>query len=217
MISNSSLRTRLLALAAGALLAVNAQAHFVWLERTPEGPAAFFGEWSDNVRETQDGYLKIIAGPRAFAPDGSPLTVTPKDDRLMVAGAPAGDLRLTAHYRPEKGETFVRYHARHGRSDTSTAQLDLELVPVKAQGNTFALVFKGKPLPEVEVTLFSSSGWSRKFRTSKDGNVTVETPWPGQYVIEVAHLEKAPGEHEGRAHQSVRHVATILFAGAVRS
>ncbi|MES2697191.1 MAG: DUF4198 domain-containing protein [Verrucomicrobiota bacterium] len=201
----------LLTLLSVASFATLAQAHFVWLERTADGPAAFFGEWSDNVRENQDGYLKIITAPRAFAPDGSALAVTPKHDRLVVATAPAGDLRLTAHYRPEKGETFVRYYARHGRTDTSAAKLELEIVPVAKGGNTFSIALKGKPLADTEVTLFSSVGWSRKFKTGADGRVTLETPWAGQYVIEVAHIEKTAGEHDGRAHQQVRHVSTLLF------
>lgn len=195
-------------------LASLASAHFVWVERTNDGPAAFFGEWSDNLRENQDGYLKIIAAPKALAPDGSALAVTVKHDKLAIAAAPAGDLRLNAHYRPEKGETFVRYYARNGRSDTGAAKLDYELVPVAAGGNTFVVTLKGKPLADAEVVLFSSVGWSRKFKSGADGKVTVETPWMGEYVLETSHIEKTPGEHEGRAHQQVRHVSTILFAGA---
>lgn len=204
---------RLTALLVLALLATRAQAHFVWLERTPDGPAAFFGEWSDNVRENQDGYLKFIAGPKAISPDGAPLAVTAKHDRLAVAPAPAGDLRFSAHYRPEKGDNFIRYHARHGRADTSAAKLDLEIVPVAKGGNTFAVFLKGRPLREAELTLFSSAGWSRKWKTGADGRVTIETPWPGSYVLEIAHLEKSPGEHEGRPHQAVRHVSTLFFDG----
>lgn len=213
-VSNMHLRQRLAAFLALALLATTARAHFVWLERTADGPAAFFGEWSDNVRETQDGYLKIIAGPRAFAPNGTALAVTPRHDRLAVASAPAGDLRLSAHYRPEKGETLVRYYARHGRADTNAAQLDLELVPASAGANTFSVVLKGQPLADAEVTLFTSVGWSRKFKAGADGRVTIETPWPGAYLIEVAHLEKSPGQHEGRPHESVRHVSTLFFDNA---
>ena len=210
-------RHLLLSLLASALLATGVQAHFVWLERTADVPAAFFGEWIDNVRETQDGYLKIIAGSRAFAADGSSLAVTAKHDRLAIASAPSGDLRFSAHYRPEKGDTFVRYHARHGRSDISPARLDFELVPVAAGGNTFTLALRGKPLADAEVTLFSPTGWSRKFKAGADGRVTVETPWAGNYIIEAVHVEKSPGEHEGRAHESVRHVSTLFFHANAKS
>lgn len=196
------------------LLTPVARAHFVWLERTAEGPAAFFGEWVDNLRENQDGYLKIVGAPRAIASDGAELTVTRRHDRLAIAATASTDLRLSAHYRPEKGETFIRYHARLGRSDTSPARLDLELVPVSPAANAFTLVFQGQPLPGTDVTLFSATGWSRKFRSTADGRVSVETPWPGAYVLEVSHLDKTPGEHEGRAHQSVRHVSTLRFETA---
>lgn len=193
-------------------LATLASAHFVWVERTSDGPAAFFGEWSDNLRENQEGYLKLIAGPKALASDGSALPVTVKHDKLVIAGAPAGDVRLSAHYRPEKGDTFVRYYARNGCSDTGAARLDYELVPTAAGGSTFMVMLKGKPLADAEVVLFSSTGWSRKFKSGADGRVTVQTPWKGEYLLETSHVEKAAGEHEGRAHQQVRHVSTILFA-----
>lgn len=207
---------RTLTLATLALLTVQARAHFVWLEQTAEGPAAFFGEWADNVRENQDGYLKLITAPQAFAADGSELAVTRQHDRFTItASAGAGDLRLDERYRPEKGETLVRYHARLGRTDT-THRLDLELVPVAAGGNTFTLVFRGRPLPGTDVTLFSAEGWNRKFKSGADGRVTVLTPWPGQYVLETTHVDPTPGEHAGRAHQSVRHVSTLTFTAAAK-
>lgn len=210
------LRTLGLASFALTLLAVAARAHFVWLESTAQGPAAFFGEWADNARENQDGYLKLLTGPQAYAADGTTLAVTKQHDRFAIAApAASGDLRLEERFRPEKGDTLVRYHARLGRTDTEH-RLDLELVPVTAGGNTFTLVFQGQPLAGVEVTLFSAEGWSRKFKSGADGRVTVLTPWPGQYVLEVSHVNKAPGEHAGRAHQSVRHVSTLTFAVAAQ-
>lgn len=199
------------------LLAVSARAHFVWLEHTADGPAAFFGEWAEGVRENQDGYLKLITAPKAYASDGSELVVTKQHDRFAVAAAATnGDLRLTERYRPEKGDVLVRYHARLGRTDTSH-RLDLELVPVSAGANTFTVVYQGQPVANAEVTLFSAEGWNRKFKAGADGRVTVLTPWAGQYVLEVTHLDKTPGEHAGRAHTSVRNVSTLTFTVAAKS
>ena len=194
-----------------------ARAHFVWLERDASGAvAAYFGEWSDNVRETQDGYLKLIRAPHAFAADGRELSVEIQHDRLAVvtAGA-AGDIRLANLYFPEKGTTLVHYQARLGRAG-SPAQLPLELVPVAADSNTFTLLFRGQPLADTGVTLFTSAGWQRTFKTGADGRVTIETPWPGPAVLEIAHLEKAAGQHEGRAYEAIRHVATLTIAVASR-
>src|SRR5690606_6709323 len=180
------MKKTLIPLLASLALAASAQAHFVWIERDAAGaPAAFFGEWAHDVRETEDGYLKLIAAPKAFAADGAELTVTRQNDRLAIdAGDTTGDLRLADVYFPEKGKNLTRYQAKPGRTETA-AKFDLELVPATADGNTFTLLLRGQPVPDEDVTLFTSSGWNRTWQTDAEGKVTIETPWPGQCVIEV--------------------------------
>ena len=134
-----------------------------------------------------------------------------ENDRLAIdAGDTTGDLRLADFYFPEKGKTLTHYQAKLGRTETA-ARFDLELVPVVAGGNTFTLLLSGQPVPEADVTLFTSSGWNRTFKTDANGKVTIETPWSGQAIIEVGHVEKTPGEHDGRAYEAVRHVFTLTF------
>jgi hypothetical protein len=203
--------TTLLSLAS---LASTAQAHFVWLERDVSGSvAAYFGEWSAGLRETEEGYLKLITAPKAFATDGTALAVTRAGDRLPVAAKDVvGDLRLTNVYFPEKAKNLSLYQAKLGRTETAAnPKFALELVPVAADSNTFTLLLNGAPLPEADVVLFTSSGWNRTWVTDAKGKVTVETPWSGQAVIEVGHVEKTPGEHEGRAYEAIRHVFTLTF------
>ncbi len=194
-------------------LAVSAQAHFVWLERDAAtgDTAAYFGEWAAGLRETEEGYLKLIAAPKAFATDGKELAVTRKNDRLAIAATGvAGDLRLTNLYFPEKAKNLSLYQAKLGRTETA-AKFALELVPVAANSNSFTLILNGAPLADADVVLFTSSGWNRTFKTDAAGKVTIETPWFGQAVIEVGHVEKKAGEHEGRAYEAIRHVFTLSF------
>lgn len=208
---------RLFTLSFLLIAALPAAAHFVWVERAPDHTvAAWFGEWSADVRETQEGYLKLIAAPKAFAADGAPLAVKILQDRIAIA-APnnAGEIRLENRYFPEKGERLIHYQARLGRTQTA-AVLPLELVPLAPGSNTFSLVLRGQPVADADVTLFTASGWNRTFKTDADGRVTIETPWPGQAVLEAAHVEETAGEHEGRAYTSVRHVATLTFTVSVR-
>jgi hypothetical protein len=186
-------------------------AHFVWIERDAQGAtAAYFGEWAADVRETQDGYLKLIASPKAFLADGKELAVTRADDRLNIAGPTAanGDIRFTDTYFGEKAKSVTVYQAKLGRSETA-AKFDLELVPVAPDSNSFTLLLHGASVPDADVTLFTSSGWNRTFKTDAAGKVTIETPWPGQAIIEVGHLEKKAGEQDGRAYESIRHVFTL--------
>lgn len=202
----------LIALVLFVSLLASARAHFVWIERDASGAtAAFFGEWAADLRETQDGYLKLITAPKAFASSGAELPVTIGNDRIAIASeGVAGDIRLSNVYFPEKAKNLSLYQAKLGRSETA-AKFDLELVPVAADGNTFTLLLRGAPVPDADVTLFTSSGWNRTFKTDAAGKVTLETPWSGQAVIEVGHVEKTPGEHEGRAYEAIRHVFTLTF------
>jgi hypothetical protein len=186
-------------------------AHFVWIERDAQGnAAAYFGEWAANVRETEEGYLKLIANPKAFTADGKELAVMRANDRLNIAAGATGDIRLTDTYFGEKAKSVSFYQAKLGRTET-TAKFELELVPVAANSNSFTLLLHGQPVPDADVTLFTSSGWNRTFKTDAAGKVTIETPWPGQVIIEVGHLEKKAGEKDGRAYESIRHVFTLTF------
>jgi hypothetical protein len=204
----------LITLLTSLTLAASAQAHFVWIERDAAGaPAAFFGEWAHDVRETQDGYLKLIAAPKAFASDGTELTVDIQNDRLAIdAKDVSGDIRLANDYFPEKGKNLTRYQAKLGRTETAAAaRFDLELVPVSANANTFTLLLRGQPVADEDVTLFTSAGWNRTWETDAAGKVTIETPWAGQAIIEVGHIDKTPGEYDGRAYEAIRHVHTVTF------
>jgi Domain of unknown function (DUF4198) len=195
------------------LSAVPLRAHFVWIERDAQGAvAAYFGEWAADVRETQDGYLKLIASPKAFTADGQELAVARANDRLVIAAplAGGGDIRLTDTYFGEKAKSVTVYQAKLGRAETA-AKFDLELVPAAANSNSFTLLLHGKPVPDADVVLFTSSGWNRTFKTDAAGKVTIETPWPGQAIIEVGHLEKKTGEKDGRAYEGIRHVFTLTF------
>ncbi len=215
MTHRSILLTTLLALAS---LATSARAHFVWLERDASGAtAAFFGEWANGIRETEEGYLKLIAAPKAFTADGNQLAVTRANDRLPIAAeSAAGDVRLANLYLSEKGKSLTHYQAKLGRTETA-AKFALELVPTATDSNHFTLLLNGAPLPKADVTLFTSSGWNRTFKTDAAGKVSIETPWPGQAVLEVAHVEKTPGEHEGRAYETIRHVFTLTFIAPAKA
>ncbi|AXA72449.1 hypothetical protein CE205_18495 [Achromobacter insolitus] len=200
-------------LAALALLgtAGAAQAHFVWLERSAEGPAkAYFGEWADDLREKRDGLLgKIMVAPVVTGADGKALKASGEGaDFLEFAAAGKGDVRLRQPYQFK--DTLVQYGAKAGRADTE-GKLDLELVPVSAGGNAFVLQFKGKPLAKTEVTVFGPPKWEKRFHSDENGRIEITTPWPGQYVLEAAHVEDKAGEADGKAYAKLRYVSTLTF------
>lgn len=188
-----------------------AQAHFVWLERGAEGPAkAYFGEWADDVREKQDGLLgKIMVSPVVTAADGTVLKASDKGaDFVEFAVTGKGDVRLAQPMQFK--ETLVKYGAKVGRTDTQ-AKLDLELVPTAAGANSFVLNFEGKPLAKTEVTVFGPPKWEKRFWTDENGRIEITTPWPGQYVLEAAHVQEKAGEADGKSYAKIRYVSTTTF------
>ena len=47
-----------------------------------------------------------------------------------------------------------------------------------------------------------------------DGTVTFALPWKGQYVAEVKHSDKTPGEAQGQKYGEVSHLITLSFVQA---
>ena len=108
------------------------------------------------------------------------------------------------------GKTKTVFHAKSGRQDTQ-AVLDLELIPSMTNGATFSLMLRGQPLAKAEVKVFGPPKWEKSWRTDDQGRVTLQTPWAGRYVVEVVHVEEAPGESAGEPYNRLRHVSTLSF------
>jgi hypothetical protein len=108
------------------------------------------------------------------------------------------------------GKTKTVFHAKRGRQDIQ-AGLDLELIPVAANGSTFTLQLRGQPLAKTEVKVFGPPQWQKALRTDDQGRVTLQTPWVGRYVIEVVHVEEKPGESGGETYNRLRYVSTLSF------
>jgi hypothetical protein len=200
---------------------VTAQAHFVWLERDGTGPArAYFGEWDNDVIEKTGGALDRIKSPQAWLGAGKDvLKLERRADHIEIAAKGAGDVVLIeAGLAPREdkksgGKTKGIFYAKAGRSGTQ-GRLDLELVPTAPNVNQFVLLFRGAPLEKTGVTVFGPPKWEKSLRTDDEGRVTIPTPWAGQYVIEVAHIEEQPGEFSGEKYDRLRHVATLSFVNA---
>ncbi|TWH76590.1 uncharacterized protein DUF4198 [Azomonas agilis] len=200
-------RTRTL-LASLVLVAPFAQAHMLWLERPSDSlTQAYFGEFVDDVRETQAGPLKRFEGLKALQA-GKTLDSQAKDSSFDFATSGSADVRLSKALVHK--DTRVIFDAKAGRHETKADDsLTLELVPEAADSNTLTLMFQGKPLAKTEVTAVSPQKWSKSFRTDEQGKITLETPWPGIYVLEVAHTVEAKGEQEGKTYEKTRYVHTL--------
>ncbi len=192
-------------------LALPAQAHHVWAEWTggPEAKA-YFGEWEDDVRENNDFLSKYAVDPQSISATAAPKPAVLREGFFSFPVAPGGDARLTAAYVTDKGAASM-FHARAGRSDTR-AVLPLEIVPVTAGGNSFRLLLDGQPVPKAKVTVIGPPRWTKQFTTDAEGVIAIQTPWPGQYVLEaIVSSDDKSGSWSGKAYTRLRHVSTLSF------
>jgi len=200
------------------MLAGQAAAHEVWLERDGAGPVrVFLGEPDYPAPPGADPEFPRLKGPLVFSSDpASPASLVRKADHLEATVAGAGDVRLVDRdiFEPERGADGSYsgrvFYARVGRAETK-ALVDLEIVPVKPNGNDFRLVFKGRPAAKEGVTVINPDGWLKHTRADADGLVTIPTPWKGRYLVMIDKVEDGPAELGGKTVSKVTHIATLSF------
>ncbi|ACM32425.1 MULTISPECIES: DUF4198 domain-containing protein [Diaphorobacter] len=211
-----------LARLAGALLLAGgaAQAHQVWLEQAPNETRLHFGEYADNLRETSPGLLDKFTAVPVLRQAGARSTEGRRTPTAFVYApqSAADTLWAEAPYplidrsKTQRPPLLWRPAARWVSSlaQPVDAAAPLDLVPT-GQDGTLRVVFQGAPLPKAKVTLVAPSGWSREATTGEDGTVRFALPWQGQYVAEVQHTDKTPGEHLGQPYGEASYVTTLSF------
>lgn len=182
-----------------------AQADYLWIERAAGQPAKAY------LSTFQPGeHLPVAAllEPQVQLADGKTQALTVEADGYSVAAVQPGDLRLSA--KLPAGQSLTIYAAKEGRSETK-AKSDLELVPTTAGGNVFQLHWKGTVVSASQVNVYTMAQWSRVLKPATDGSVTLDTPFPGRYVLEVAAQINGSATVDGKKYDSVTHVATVSF------
>ncbi|MGZ8423021.1 MAG: nickel transport complex, NikM subunit,transmembrane, partial [Nitrospira sp.] len=71
--------------------------------------------------------------------------------------------------------------------------------------------FKGQLLSGTQVLVHAPIGWDKELKTDADGIVAFTPLWPGRYVLEIIHVEKTPGEFEGKSYEALRHRSTLAL------
>ena len=182
-----------------------ASADYLWLERSAgQSAKSYFSEQQpgEHLPVTQLQNAHVVLGEGKTAPMKAGV------ESFDIGAVPAGDLRVAA--QRAEGSTLTIYQAREGRSETR-AQNDLELVPTAPGGNTFALHWKGTVVPASQVNVYTSEQWSRSLKPAADGTVTLATPFPARYVLEVSAQVNGGASVDGKRYDSVIHVSTLSF------
>ncbi|AFM12804.1 hypothetical protein [Turneriella parva] len=212
-------------LAAALLLPCFLSAHYIWIERDGTTARVYYGEIQDGEREKSPGKLDKIKGLRMFAVDKNGqrkelknakteacfTADTGKTEFVLAASleVPVSDMK-----KYNWGMVKPMYYARHGaRTAVAAAKAvhALDILPVAGSENVFQVYFNGAALNGEKLMVYAPNTWAKEYKTDAEGKVKLETPWVGQYVLEVVYTQKTHGKFEGKDYESVRHRATYTF------
>lgn len=211
------MKKTLAALMALSLLAAPASAHQVWIERDGSGPARIYlGEPADVVPDAGDPEFPKLKAPKLLG-ESAPLVRRVNHIEAAISGG--GDVRLTddnvfAPWEDEGGKwEGVIYYARAGRAETRHA-LDLEIVPITANSNSFTVLWQGKPLPGAKVTVVNPDRWQKSFAADGEGRIDVPVTGGGRYLLSTSHDVGGARTLGGKTVDKTIHVSTLTFVAS---
>ena len=202
-----------------ATAAVSAHAHTVWIERDKTGTAyAHYGEWQEGLQEDLASKMPTLKEAKAFfgEPTNAGLSEELKSTALDIDAKGKGDLRLIQDKIPvvvdSHSDRRIKqfFLAKNGRTETKGV-LELEIVPVAPDSNTFVVFLHGKPVPKASVTVYGPPKWGKEFVADDQGKVTIETPWAGDYLVETSRFEEDMGGSGDEVYNHARYVSTVFF------
>lgn len=207
-----------------AMAAGCAHAHYLWIEPGDTETRLFFGEPDVLLKEKSPGKLDGIKSPQAFTPDGhgkwKPVALARTADSFSIAGNKTATIAVKEESLEVRdlskhglGHAKSNYYARYGApSGNAAAPLALDIQPTGPNGYT--LTYRGAPLAGTKLQVIAPNTWTQEHSTDDKGIVRINTPWRGQYVIHVLHVDKTPGEFEGKQYESLRNHFTYFFVKA---
>lgn len=214
-------------LAGGLLVAAGgAQAHYLWLEADAAGARVYYGEAEAGLREKSPGKLDNMGLPRAFVPAGGgravALAVSRNAGHFAVTGGDQAAAILAAEEsagvrdlgKSGLGLAKSNYYARYGQPRGDAADAALALDVAGREPNRLTVLYRGRPLKGAKVEVIAPNTWVQEHKTDADGGVAINTPWRGQYVVHVLHVDPTPGEFEGKRYDALRNHFTYSFRQA---
>ena len=212
------------ALACGLLLNSGAaRAHYLWLEADESEARVFYGEAEADLREKSPGKLDSMNVPRVLAaPAGGPakvLAVSRAAGHFAIPGADTTAPLLAAEEsagvrdlgKYGLGMAKSNYYARHGLPHGYEAEASLTLDVAGRNPNQLTVLYRGRPVKDAKVEVIAPNTWVQEHKADALGNVTINTPWRGRYVVHVLHVDPTPGVFEDKRYDTLRNHFTYSF------
>lgn len=199
----------------------SASAHSVWIEKSEDKLVVRFGEIGDSY-EKSPGYLDELTLPEVALPVGGKIAVEKgKDFFLLKEAAPAGPVVISTIFpvmeKPATAQKpasarWPRFYARwQVAGATSEPVSTLDIVPGKDEG-TATVFFKGKPLPDAELTLIQPGGKETDLKADASGAVKFTAEGHGLFVLTVAgHSETAEGTYLDKKYTVISHNSSLAW------
>jgi len=195
-----------------------AMAHEVWIERDGNAPARIYlGEPAEAVPESGDPEFPKLKTPTLFTDSRDrPAALLRRANHIEAAVTAPGDVRLVDDnvFEPWAGEDGklqgVVYHARAGRTETRHA-LDLEIVPLAANGDSFTVLWQGTPLPGAKLTIIDPDRWTKAYVADDKGVITAPARGKGRYLLSTTHDVEGERNLGGKTVASTVHVSTLTY------
>lgn len=204
------------------MMAPLAHAHYVWLEASATDSKLYFGEADALLKEKGPGKLDTIKAPRAFVQKaGNTLETVPverspgfyrisagsKEQAILVAEESVEVKDLS---RSGLGFAKSNYYARYGQTgNASTSPLKLDIQ--QRSPDTFVVLYQGQALKNAKLEVIAPNTWLQEHTTDAHGEVKINTPWRGRYILHLLHVDKTAGEFEGRKYDALRNHLTYTL------
>jgi uncharacterized GH25 family protein len=218
-------------LALALVMAITAQAHFVYVVPESTGTAAKV-IFSDSLLPDENVPITKIKNTKLTLRDstGKESQVELKEEKTYYAiNVPGKGVRtvygMTSYGVLKKGDDkpfLLQYYPKAivGGLTAETQKigeaLPVEIIPVIADGKIrFQATAKGKPMAETEISVAAPKAESsEKLTTDKEG-FTKAFEAKGTYGVWVRSSETANGEQDGMKYEEIRRYATLVveFAG----
>jgi uncharacterized GH25 family protein len=211
---------RFLAVLTLFVLAVPAQAHFVWLAPHDGGSVRMvFSEDTEpdpnvpiaKIAQTQ---VQVRTGASAVAAEK-----TAKADHYLIqlSGSAPAEVGAVCEYGvlDKSGAPFLLcYYAKtllHG-AQAQGLQHPLEVFPVAGTPGAFEVRWQGKPAAGLEIYIYAPEQGAKKLQTDAAGRAEVKAPKSGLILVRAKHVEAKAGQRGGKEFKEVRHYATLTVA-----